>query len=262
MEVVPLTSAIGAEVRGIQLRDVDDPAPLREALLQHQVLFFRDQELAPAEQVALAERFGEVVPPPVDSGSPPPVPGMLVLDQLAPVGAGTDRWHADSTFLERPPLGAILKAERLPAVGGDTLFASMYAAYEALSKPLRTMLDGLTAVHSTRIVDEIMRVDKVPQTFVHPVVRVHPETGRKALFVSGNWTTRIVELSLDESDALLGLLFAHVKSPTIQCRFRWAEGSVAFWDNRCVQHFATPDYHERRIMHRVLLAGDRPAGVS
>jgi len=266
MEVVPLTSAIGAEVRGIDLREVEDVTELRQALLDHLVLFFRDQHLDDESHLRLAERFGTVMAPIIDTAANGR-PGVTVLDQVAPVGRGTDRWHCDSTFAESPPLGAILRAESLPPLGGDTLFASMYAAYESLSEPLRTMLDGLTAVHSTAIVNELMRgLDVVhhggtEQSTVHPVVRVHPETGRKLLFVNGNFTTRLVELSLDESNALLGLLFEHVKSPTIQCRFTWTPGAVAFWDNRAAQHFAAPDYDERRIMRRVLLAGDRPRGV-
>jgi alpha-ketoglutarate-dependent taurine dioxygenase len=257
MEVSPLTTAIGAEIRGVDLAELDDSTvdAIRKVWLEHCVVFFRDQSLTPKQQLALAERFGEVVPPPVDSGVQQPEPGVLVLDQVSPVGAGTDRWHADSTFLPNPPMGAILYAVELPAVGGDTLFASMYAAYESLSEPLRTMLDGLTAVHSSRTVDEIMGVERIAQSTTHPVVRTHPETGRKALFVNGNWTTRIRELGLDESDHVLALLFDHVKSPMLQCRFRWTPGAVAFWDNRAVQHFASPDYDERRLMHRVLLAG-------
>ena len=257
MDVRPLTSAVGAEIAGVDLRDLDDAtvAAIRAVWLDRGVVFFRDQSLTPKEQLALAERFGEVVPPPVDSGVEQPEPGVLVLDQIAPVGGGTDRWHADSTFLPNPPMGAILHAVELPSVGGDTLFAGMAAAYESLSEPLRGMLEKLTAVHSSRTVDEIMGVERVPQWTVHPVVRMHPETGRKTLFVNGNWTTRIRELSLDESDHVLALLFEHVKSPIHQCRFSWTPGAVAFWDNRAVQHFASPDYDERRLMHRVLLAG-------
>jgi taurine dioxygenase len=262
MEVVPLTGPIGAELRDVDLRKVDDDdiAAIRAALLRHLVVFFRDQELDDGSHLALAQRFGEVMVPLIDSASSG-VEGVTVLDQVAPVGFGTDRWHADTTFSETPPMGAILRAVSLPPVGGDTLFASMYAAYETLSPPIRTMLDGLTAVHSTAIVNELMRGLAVVHregelhSTVHPVVRTHPETGRKALFVNGNFTTRIVELSLDESNAVLGMLFAHVKSPTIQCRFHWTEGAVAFWDNRSVQHFASPDYDERRVMHRVLLRG-------
>ena len=257
MEIRPLTSAVGAEIAGLDLRDVDDTtvAAIRAAWLEHGVVFFRDQVMTADEHVTLAERFGELVPPPVDSVTEHPAPGVLVLDQISPVGAGTDRWHADSTFLPKPPTGAILRAVELPGLGGDTLFAGMYAAWEGLSDPMRTMLDGLTAVHSSRTVDEIMGVERVAQWTVHPVARVHPETGRKALFVNGNWTTRICELDLEESHHVLALLFDHIKSPAFQCRFRWEPGSVAFWDNRAVQHFASPDYGERRLMHRVLLAG-------
>jgi taurine dioxygenase len=268
MRITPLTGAVGAEISGIDLNDLDDDtvAEIRQVWLDHGVVFFRDQELTDESQVALGQRFGEVVVPIIDSGIVPPVPGLLVLDQVAPVGQGTDRWHSDSTFMECPPLGAILRAAVLPGLGGDTLFASMGAAYDFLSEPMRTMLDGLTAVHSTRIVNEIMRSRGLDadhrggadQSFVHPVIRTHPETGRKTLFVNGNFTTRIVELSLDESDAVLAMLREHVKSPMFQCRFHWTEGAVAFWDNRAVQHFASPDYTERRRMHRVLLAGDRP----
>jgi taurine dioxygenase len=260
VEVTPLSQHCGAEVVGVDLTDVDDAtvAAIREVWLDRGVVFFRDQHLTDEAQVALAKRFGEVVVPIIDSGIVPEVPGVLVLDQVAPVGQGTDRWHSDSTFMERPPMGAILRAEQLPAVGGDTLFAHMGAALDFLSEPIRTMLDGLTAVHSTRIVYEIMRSDEPNQSFVHPVIRTHPETGRRTLFVNGNFTTRLVELGLDESDAVLAMLCEHVKSPMFQCRFHWTEGAVAFWDNRAVQHFASPDYTERRRMHRVLLAGDRP----
>jgi taurine dioxygenase len=269
MDVRAVTGVIGAEVRGVDLRDVGptEVAALRAALLEHLVLFFPDQELDDESHLRLAEQFGEVMVPLIDAASSE-VRGVTVLDQVAPVGRGTDRWHCDSTFAECPPLGSILRAVELPEVGGDTLFASMYAAYETLSEPIRTMLDGLHAVHSTAIVNELMRgLDVVhregaDQSFVHPVVRVHPETGRTLLFVNGNFTTRIVELSLDESDALLGMLFAHVKSPTLQCRFHWTPGAVAFWDNRAVQHFASPDYMQRRVMHRVMIAGDRPVGPS
>ena len=264
-----MTTVIGAEVLGVDLRDdLDDDliAELRAALLVHLVLFFRDQDLTPADQLRFAERFGPVMTPLIDTASTE-VPGVTVLDQVAPRGYGTDRWHCDSTFAECPPLGAVLRAVELPPVGGDTLWASMYAAYDTLSVPLRTMLDGLTAVHSTAIVNQLMRGlpnvvhrEGDDDEFVHPVVRVHPETGRKLLFVNGNFTTRIVELTDAESRALLDLLFAHITSPEFHCRFRWTAGAVAFWDNRAVQHFAVPDYGERRVMHRTLIAGDRPVG--
>jgi taurine dioxygenase len=269
MRVTPLSQHVGAEISGVDLNDLDDGAvaEIRQVWLDYGVVFFRDQELTDESQVELAKRFGDVVIPIIQGTDAHDVPGILVLDQVAPVGQGTDRWHSDSTFMECPPLGAILRAAILPGVGGDTLFASMGAAYDFLSEPIRTMLDGLTATHSTRIVNEIMRsrgmdVDHrggTDQSFIHPVVRTHPETGRKTLFVNGNFTTRINELGLDESAAVLAMLCEHVKSPMFQCRFHWTEGAVAFWDNRAVQHFASPDYTERRRMHRVLLAGDRPS---
>jgi taurine dioxygenase len=241
---------------------------IRDALLEHLVLFFRDQDITPADQLAFAERFGPVMLPLIDTASTE-APGVTVLDQVAPKGHGTDRWHSDSTFAAEPPLGAILRAVELPGLGGDTCFASMYAAYEALSPALRDLLDGLTAVHSTAIVNELIKGlpgvvhrEAPNERTVHPVVRVHPETGRRLLFVNGNFTTRIVELNDAESRALLELLFAHVTSPDFQCRFRWTPHAMAFWDNRAVQHFAVPDYSERRLMHRVMIAGDRPIGTT
>ena len=269
LDIRPVTAAIGAEVAGVDLRDeldADTVAAIRRALLDHLVLFFRDQAMTPADQLRFARCFGEVMLPLIDTASTEE-PGVTVLDQVAPRGYGTDRWHCDSTFAETPPLGAILRAVELPPVGGDTLWASMYSAYETLSSPLRDLLDGLTALHSTAIVNELMRGlpnvvhrEGGDDEFVHPVVRVHPETGRKLQFVNGNFTTRIVELTAAESRALLDLLFAHLASPEHHCRFRWTPGAVAFWDNRAVQHFAVPDYGERRVMHRVLLQGDRPVG--
>ena len=196
-------------------------------------------------------------------------PDLTVIDMVSPKGSGTDVWHADSTFMREPPLGAVLRAVQIPAVGGDTCFASMYAAYDALSPSMQRQLDGLTAIHSTAHVMALVRrldnatvktsSEDIP-TVTHPVVRVHPETGRKLLFVSSNWVERIVELDEAESTALLNFLYEHVKTPEFQCRFRWDVNSVAFWDNRACQHYAVADYDERRVMHRVLLAGDRPYG--
>jgi len=269
VDIEPTTAVIGAEVRGVDLgRPLDEVTvkELRSALLDHAVLFFRDQEMTDADQVRMAEAFGPVMTPLIDAATAGPL-GVTVLDQVAPKGFGTDRWHCDSTFAAEPPLGAILRAVELPPVGGDTLFAGMVAAYETLSPAVRDMLDGLTAVHSTAIVNELTRDlpnvvhrEGADVSTTHPVVRVHPETGRKVLFVNGNFTTRIVELSSTESRVVLDMLFEHVRSPELQCRFHWEPGSVVFWDNRAVQHFAVPDYTERRVMHRVLIAGDAPVG--
>jgi taurine dioxygenase len=271
LDVRPLTGAIGAEIFGVDLgADLDDTtiAAIRRALLDHCVVFFRDQDITDDEQVRFAKRFSGVQRA-VFGNTSDVAPDLTVIDMLTPKGSGTDVWHADSTFMPAPPFGAVLRAVQIPQVGGDTCFASMYAAYDALSPSMQQQLDGLTAVHSTAHVMELVRrLDnaKVPTndadlpTHVHPVVRVHPETGRKLLFVSPNWVERIVELQDAESASLLAFLYEHVKSPEFQCRFRWQVHSVAFWDNRACQHYAVADYDERRVMHRVLLAGDVPSG--
>ena len=271
LTVTPLTSAVGAEVTGIDLAaDLDDAsiASVRAALLDHLVLFFRDQHLSPERHIHFAERFGPISVPTFTTDASDR-PEIIVLDQLAPKGEGADSWHADNTYMPEPPMASILRAVTLPDVGGDTCFASMYAAYDALSPALRGFLDGLTAVHDIAVMVERTKHLEAAglreaaarwPAVVHPVVRVHPETGRKLLNVNANWTVRIAELGGEESAALLAFLFAHLKSPDFQCRFHWSEGAVAFWDNRVVQHYAVPDYVERRVMARVTVAGDRPFG--
>jgi taurine dioxygenase len=271
LTVRPLTAAIGGEVSGVDLsQPLDDAtvAAIREALLDRLVLFFRDQRMAPADHLRFAEYFGDVKMGVAERAGDLPG-GLNVLDQIAPRDQGTDTWHTDHMFATEPPLGTILRAVQLPSVGGDTCFMSLYAAYDALSPTMQQLLDSLTAVNTperilARVQNfEIYRGDvrqNVAPPMVHPVVRVHPESGRKALWVCGNFTTRIVELNESESDALLAFLFTHINSPEFQCRFRWEPGSVAFWDNRAVQHCGIPDYSERRVMHRTMIAGDRPVG--
>jgi taurine dioxygenase len=273
ISVHPLTAAVGAEVEGIDLGAPLDEATIesiRQALRDHLVLFFRDQDITPAQQLRFSQYFGPVMLPLIDTQSTE-APGVTVLDQVAPKGQYTDRWHTDHTFVPEPPMGSILRAVKLPALGGDTCFASMYAAYDALSPRMQDFLDGLTAVHSTEIIsrgiaglDRVYRRDAESQRppVVHPVIRIHPETGRKLIYVTGNFTTRIVELEESESNAVLAYLFEHTKSPELQCRFRWRPNSVAFWDNRSAQHCAIPDYQERRVMYRTMIAGDRPFGPS
>jgi taurine dioxygenase len=268
--VRPLTPTIGAEVSGVDLGaplSDDVVATLRQALLDHLVLFFRDQDITPAQQLAFAERFAPVMLPMIDTQSTEQ-PGVTVLDQTAPRGQYTERWHSDSTNLPEPPLGAILRAVQLPSVGGDTCWASMYGAYETLSRSMQQFLEGLTAEHSTAILDaalaelgHVVRRDEGLKPSHHPVVRVHPETGRRLLFVNGNFTTRIDGLSPGENDVLLRYLLEQVNSPDLYVRFHWEPASVAFWDNRCTQHCAIADYTERRVMHRCLLRGDGPRGV-
>ena len=267
IEITPLTSVIGAEVTGVDLReelsDVDVKV-VRQALLDHLVLFFRDQPVSDDEQLAFALRFGPMHVSPLQTVHQD-APEIVVLDQVHPQGEGADEWHSDNTFLADPPMGSILRAVQLPAVGGDTCFASMYAAYEGLSPAMRDFVDGLRAVHDiTNPLKKAIRdghstldlsamQQKCPPV-EHNVVVTHPETGRKALFVNRNSTTHIVGLTEREND-LLPFLFDHVRSPEFQCRFHWELGSIAFWDNRSVQHYAVADYHERRVMHRATIAG-------
>ena len=268
IEITPVTAAIGAEVRGVDLReelsDVDVKI-IRQALLDHLVVFFRDQHISDEEQLAFALRFGPMHVSPLQTVHQD-APEIVVLNQVFPKGEGADEWHSDNTFLADPPMGSILRAVQLPEVGGDTCFASMYAAYEGLSPAMRAFVDGLRAVHditnplkkairdghSTLDLTEMQA--KCPPV-EHNVVVTHPETGRRALFVNRNSTTHIVGLADREQDVLLPFLFDHVRSPEYQCRFHWEPGSIAFWDNRSVQHYAVADYHERRIMHRATIAG-------
>ncbi|MED5606260.1 MULTISPECIES: taurine dioxygenase [Pseudomonas] len=270
----PLSPALGAVVSGIDLRQSLDDAQqqaIEQALLTHQVLFFRDQPLTPQQQAAFAARFGDLHIHPIYP-SVPEQREVIVLDTAVTDVRDNAIWHTDVTFLETPALGAVLAAKQLPPYGGDTLWASGIAAFEALSRPLRALLDGLTATHDisksfpqerfgatdadlARL--EEARAKNPPRS--HPVIRTHPVTGRKALFVSDGFTTRINELSAAESRAILDLLFAHVARPEFTVRWRWRENDVAFWDNRVTQHYAVDDYRpQRRVMHRATILGDKP----
>jgi taurine dioxygenase len=274
--VRPLTAAIGAEISGVSLADAaNDERVMRDieaALHEHLVLFFRDQhDLTPDAQVRFASWFG-----PIEyhafAKPHPDHPEIVVLDQTTPERDGSNSWHSDSSFLEQPAFGSVLRAVELPPLGGDTCWASMYAAYEALSPRLRELLDGCVGVHDIVVplqkaiagghsvgtdLDDIRR--RWPPVR-HPVVRTHAATGRKCLYVNNNFTTRIEGITDEESAVLLPFLLQHVQRPDFQVRFRWEPGSVAFWDNRCTQHYAVPDYTgHRRVMHRVTVTGERPA---
>ena len=267
----PLTPTVGAEIVGIDLSQRlshEEVDAIEEALLAHGVVFFRGQDITPEQQLAFARQMGPVSIPPFAPryGSDPE---LVVLDQVSPKGEGADEWHSDNTFMAEPPMGSILRAVELPPLGGDTCFASMYAAYEALSAPIRRLIDDLGAVHDLtkplqkgiaagHTTVDLAEMQRSWPPVVHPVVRTHPKTGRRALFVNGNSTTQILGLSPRENAALLPFLIDHVRSPEFQCRFRWERNSVAFWDNRSTQHFAVPDYAERRVMHRVTVGGDKP----
>lgn len=263
VRVDPLTPLIGAEIFGVNLRALSerDIVAISDALAEHLVVFFRDQSLDDRTQRDFAACFG--VPQQFAFGRPVdeavPEVHAITTGGPGPKVANADIWHTDATFMATPPMGTILRAVELPPGGGDTLFANMYAAYDALSSRLQAMLDAMTATHDfTKSTShrQPRHTDFPPVS--HPVVRTHPVTGRKGLFVNRIFTVKLDGLSDRESEVLLPFLCDHVQSPDFQCRFRWRPGSVAFWDNRCTQHYAVADYESRRVMHRVVIDGDAP----
>ncbi len=268
LTVRPLAGALGAEISGVDLSRplaAETAAALRRAWLDHLVVFFRDQDLAPAEFLAVARQFGEPVEYPFVKGIDgfPVITPVVKLEHERVNFGGI--WHSDTTYLETPPMATLLLAREVPPAGGDTLFANMYLAYETLSAGMRRLLDGLVGVNSSRKADasktreDRVRGDAAHFEARHPVVRTHPETGRKALYVNLGHTVRFDGMSEEESAPLLRFLFDHLTRPEFTCRFRWQPGSLALWDNRCVQHNPINDYHGyRRVMHRITLAGDRP----
>jgi taurine dioxygenase len=272
LSVRPLNPVIGAELHGLDLREElrdDDVHAIKATLDRYGVVFFRDQDITPAQQLAFGRRFGELHVHPKDRNRPREEwPELLAVHADANTARVVgDKWHTDVSCDERPPLASILHLTVVPETGGDTLFSSMYAAYEALSAPMKNMLDGLTATHdgAPNYVDRARRnrendAGRIHPVAVHPVVARHPTTGRKTLYVNSVFTVRINELSEDESRAVLDFLFAHVQRPEFQCRFRWQRNSIAFWDNRAVQHYAVWDYYPAvRSGLRVTIRGDRPA---
>lgn len=269
--VEPITPVLGARVSGIALAEATDADldAIRRAIADHKVLFFADQNLEPEAHLAFARNMGEID---VAAFGPkhPDFPEMTVLDQEAPKGEGADAWHTDNTYVQCPPSYTILQSVLLPPLGGDTCFADMYAAWDALSPAMRELLSGLTATHdltktlSRAIADgnstaNLADMQAAYPPVHHPIARRHPETGRTALFINGNFTTKIDDLTDSESTSMLQMLLTHVGSPEFQCRHRWSEGDLTMWDNRAVQHFAVPDYTSRRIMHRLTIAGEQPA---
>lgn len=274
LQINPLTVSIGAEVAGIDLSlplSAAQRTAIQAALLEYQVLFFRRQPLTPAQQHHFALQFGELHIHPIYPNIREH-PEIMVLDTDDQNPPDNDNWHTDVTFIETPPLGAILAAKQLPPTGGDTLWSSGIAAFEALSPPLQTLLSGLRAEHdftksfpaSRHARDEASRAQweaarRKHPPLLHPVVRTHPVSGRRALFVNEGFTTRIVDLPVRESEALLNFLFAHIARPEFTLRWRWQLDDLAFWDNRVTQHYAVADYlPHRRIMHRATILGDKP----
>jgi alpha-ketoglutarate-dependent taurine dioxygenase len=253
LDIRPVTGACGAEVHGVDLATLDDAGwdAVCAAWLEHLVLFFPGQFLDADVHVALGRRFGTPEIHPYIPKRDDEHPEIVVIDT---VGRGADVWHTDVTFSPTPPMASILQMMINPPCGGDTVFTNQYLAYETLSAPMRDLLDGLTAVNTATVFGH------PEQQATHPVVRTHPETGRKSLFVNRTFTSHIVELRRGESDALLQHLYAWSEQVAHQCRYRWEEGTVGIWDNRCTQHYAVPDYDERRRIERVTVIGDVPVG--
>lgn len=267
IETRPLSPTIGAEIHGVDLReDLDDATitDIRAALLKHKVIFFRDQDITIEQHIAFARAFG---PLEIHPATPKDQPNREIL-RIAhgPDSRGRENfWHSDVTWRAEPSLGSILRAIELPQIGGDTLFADMSAAFDGLSPAMKQWICGLTAVHDIARVFA-GRLGQSPEDLhakyplqEHPVVRTHPETGQRALYVNTAFTSHIKGLSVKESEWLLSHLYAQAMLPEYQCRFRWAVNSIAFWDNRASQHYAASDYFPAvRVMERVTIAGDRP----
>jgi taurine dioxygenase len=281
IQIRPITPTIGAEIIGVDLSRLDDASftAIHRALLDHLVIVLRDQHLSPENHLAFARRFGDLEPPHPVFAHLPEHPQVSVFETKGDKGVYNDEWHTDVTFRPRPALGSILYARVIPENGGDTLWANMYAAYEALAEPVKRLVEGLTAVHDIcgggpygRVLtyqevvlaqkDGIRRLQELQDEFPpvsHPVVRTHPETGRRALFVNRSFTTRIEGLSKLESAWLLGMLLEHLEQIGFQMRHRWRMNDLVMWDNRCTQHLAVADYSPaHRLMHRTTVLGDRP----
>jgi len=273
LEISRLSGAIGAEITGVDLARATDAeiAEIRRIWLDHNVIFFRGQPLPPADFLALAQRFGTPIEYPF-------VKGIGGFAQIIPVlKLPHERvnfggiWHSDTTYLEQPPSATMLVAREVPSHGGDTLFANMYLAYETLSDGMKKLLEGLRFISSSakadvsrtredRIKDSARPDAKQLYEATHPVIRTHPETGRRALYVNNAHALRFENMTPEESTPLLDYLCQHATRPEFTCRFRWTPGALALWDNRCTLHNPINDYHgQLRSMHRITLAGDRPA---
>lgn len=277
LTVTPVSTVLGAEISGLDLRQPLTPevvAAIRAALLRHKVVFFRDQDISHADHVRFGRYFGELEGHPVTShvqGFPEilhieAADGMKLREEIVPLVRVANKWHTDVTFRAAPSMGGVLRARHLPPLGGDTLFADTAAIYRDLPQVLKDRLADLTAEHDI-IQSYGYRVDQAKRDelraayplMVHPVVRTHPETGEKHLFVNKVFTTRILGLPEDEAKTLLAELLDRVKTPEYQVRFRWTPNAIVFWDNRATQHYAILDYWpQERIVERVTIVGDAP----
>lgn len=255
-QVTRLAGALGAEVRGIDLGNptLPDIDGVKALLVEHHVLFFPDQRLDVDQHVALGRHFGEL------EGHPHlknPITEHPELFELVASGGGVaDEWHTDITFRPDPALMSILHMVKCPDVGGDTLWTNLHAAYDELSPPMQDLCEGLTALH------DALPHNRPDQMTIHPVVRVHPETGRKLLYVNEHFTRRIVEMNASESEMLLNYLTHWVQNPRFTVRYRWTEGTIGMWDNRCTQHFVLNDFEGERIVQRVTVMGDEPIAAA
>lgn len=268
----PVASALGAEVGNVDLRGPiaeDLFAELRQALVRYQVLLFRNQPLEPAQQKALAERFGPLQTHPAYQ-TVAGFPEITILESTPEQPTKIEKWHSDMTYRAHPPQATMLRSRVVPEVGGDTLFASMTAAWRGLSTPLQTLLQGLTAVHDfahgfRESLAEPGGRQRLEQALLdyppveHPVIRTHPESGEQLIFVNELFTTRICGLTAGESEYLLAFLFEHIGAPHFGCRFRWSEDALMIWDNRSTQHKPVNDYFPaHRRMERIAIDGDQP----
>jgi taurine dioxygenase len=274
----PLAGSLGAEVQGVDLarpvgKAVSDE--MRRALVEHLVLFFRDQSLTPEQHLSVSRIFGELsrVPYVKHMDEYPDIIAVLKEADEQKISTFGNAWHSDFSFLERPPMGSLLYAREVPSFGGDTLWANMYIAYEALSDGMKRMLDPLRAMHSGRPygiagaprelrTSRSIKIERnnpqADREVAQPVVRIHPESGRKGLFVNAIYTVRFENMTKEESRPLLEYIYQHCTRPEFTCRFRWAAGSLAIWDNRCTIHYDG----KRRLMHRTTVAGERPIGAA
>ncbi|MDP6436693.1 MAG: TauD/TfdA family dioxygenase [Gammaproteobacteria bacterium] len=276
IEVRPVSGNLGAEIHGVDLREPLSDSVFEEvhqALLEYLVIFFRDQDITPDQQKDFGRRFGELhIHPYIPNLEGHPEIIALRSKETGPAEMSyqSNQWHTDLTYIQEPPMAAILFGEHVPPAGGDTMFLNLYKSYEMLSPKMQAFVEDLTAVHdiTASMPADFMEQPSAPKQLEnlhkktppveHPIVCTHPETGRKYLYVNRNFTSYIKDLSRTESDTLLEFLYVHLAQPEFVCRFNWETHSVAFWDNRCTQHFAVNDYYSLRVMHRVTVCGEHP----
>ncbi|MGE0796773.1 MAG: taurine dioxygenase [Lautropia sp.] len=273
LHIEPIAPALGAEIHGLDLREplgAGTVEILHDALMRHQVIFLRGQDITPEQQVRFARHFGEPMVHPF-IGNLPEWPQVSVIEHDERKRPTENHWHTDVSFAIEPAMGSILLARHVPANGGDTMWANMYEAYDTLSGAMQRFLGEHRAVHDFTMAfgPTVARLQADPEKMnrkraehppvEHPIVRTHPVTGRKALYVNSAFTSHVKDMTASESESLLAFLYRHLQTPEFTCRFRWQRHSMAFWDNRCTQHYALADYFpQRRLMHRIALKGERP----